>query len=426
MKSHLLAAVFALLVGGTVPAATHSLGTEWTYQNVLSSTVHGSDLRFVIASYQHDPSLRDSSMQDLLAETLFRGVNQLEYSQVDLVRMARTFRELDSPRYATFMGVIAANTEYLDSYGRHDRENRHEVHKIATRFAEKHAGTRAAQYVPGSIDFHAMRTRFAATAPTRTPTSAQGRKLLTIPIGPKGATFDDVLAIQGMPQRVHIGAMAPDRRHYIVNGARVLYTHFTSFRRPDRMHFDYRGLGRVTFFFEGEAGWRAGRVTADPILVERAFPIAPEDDMALRMQELLYGGYASARQAIEARQLVSFTPEVKDTIAELLARNYANQKVEFIDDTFWVMSRFLVRSDQGRYGPMIKEIAARSADKRIKKLSEMIDPAAVDAASAYVPGTVRLEEKRLAYPPFYPESTFIGPVGGEDDVQDETPDQTAE
>jgi hypothetical protein len=250
--------------------------------------------------------------------------------------MARTFRELDSPRYATFMGVIAANTEYLDSYGRHDRENRHEVHKIATRFAEKHAG------------------------------------------------------------------------------------------RPDRMHFDYRGLGRVTFFYEGEAGWRAGRVTADPILVERAFPIAPENDMALRMQELLYGGYASARQAIEARQPVSFTPEVKDTIAELLARNYANQKVEFIDDTFWVMSRFLVRSDQGRYGPMIKEIAARSADKRIKKLSEMIDPAAVDAASAYVPGTVRLEEKRLAYPPFYPESTFIGPVGGEDDVQDETPDQTAE
>lgn len=39
-------------------------------------------------------------------------MSQLEYSQVDLARMARTFRELDSPRHGHLMGVIAARTEY--------------------------------------------------------------------------------------------------------------------------------------------------------------------------------------------------------------------------------------------------------------------------------------------------------------------------
>jgi hypothetical protein len=193
------------------------------------------------------------------------------------------------------------------------------------------------------------------------------------------------------------------------------------YRHTNRLHYYYRGLGRITFTYRN-AGWLASEVIADPMFVERELPYRadPEangqpDETTLRMHEILYGGYRSVRRAIEVFAPVSFTPEVKDAAAEFLASRFAPDRGKIIDDTFVVIARFLAESDSARYGALIKELAARSSDKRMHKVADSIVIAGADPARQFVPGAVTLDALRLKYPPLYPDSTLIGPEGDAED-----------
>jgi hypothetical protein len=404
------ALVAALVIGLCSPggsAFAAKPGTQWTYQYWLSTSERGTELRYVISSFVQDTSLHEPAMLDLLAEAMVRGMDRLDYSQLELLRMAQAFEQVDAPRYAHVMDVVSRSAARLSPYLDDNLKYRKKVLAITSGLAARHAGTREEQYQPGAIDLTSMRSRFVTATPMRKPTSELGREMSKLPTGVTGATFDDVLPVLGTPQYLTLGIR---KQKYVgphVHGIRFGSQTEERISGVNRMQFYYRGLGRVTFHYKHQSGWRVARVIADPVYFEREMP-EPPDDMTLRMHELLSGGYRNARQAVEAHSPVSFTPEVKDTAAEFLVRNFVPAKGKIVDDAFVVICRFLANSDRERYGALIADVAARSTDKRIKELAASIDLTGHDPARRYQPGSVSFEELRRKYPPLYPDSTFIG------------------
>jgi hypothetical protein len=422
-KIPVAAAVFlASFVSDRVVA--EGLGSEWTYQYVLSTSDRGADLTHIAASYPHQAWLREPAMLDLLAETLLRGARRPDYSQPELVIMAKVVCRA-SPRYFATMNAVSRSISYVEGFRREEREYREALKEIAGKCVEETDSNGARQYSPGTIDLDAMRSRFLAQNVDVKPTSAQGQKLLKIGVGEEGEFFDDVIGSLGTPQHVDIGtAVLAQGGGIRAGGIRWATRTYVKYRHTNRLHYYYRGVGRVTFTYRN-SGWRASEVIADPMLFERELPYRADpaangqpDEMTLRMHELLYGGYRSARQAVEAYAPVSFTPEVKDTVAEFLASRYAPERGKIIDDTFIVLARFLARSDAVRYGALIKEIAAGSDDRRMRKVAESIVLEGADPTRLYRPGDVLLEELRRKYPPLYPESTLIGPEADTQDSDD--------
>jgi hypothetical protein len=405
--------LFASFASGRVIA--QGLGSEWTYQYVLSTSDRGADLTHIAASYPHQAWLREPAMLDLLAETLLRGARRPDFSQPELVIMAKVVCRA-SPRYVATMNAVSRSISYVEGFRREEREYREALKEIASKCAEETDTIGAQQYRPGTIDLDAMRSRFLAPSVGARPTSAHGQKLLKIRVGDEGEFFDDVIGALGTPRHVGIGtAVLAQGGGFRAGGIRWATRTVVKYRHTNRLHYYYRGVGRVTFTYRN-SGWRASEVIADPMLFERELPYRADpvangqpDEMTLRMHELLYGGYRSARQAVEVYAPVSFTPEVKDTVAEFLASRYAPDRGKIIDDTFVVLARFLAQADAARYGALIKEIAARSSDRRLRKVADSIVLVSTDPARRYRPGEVSLEELRRKYPPLYPESTLIGP-----------------
>jgi len=404
-------------------AIAQGLASEWTYQYVLSTSDRGGDLTHIIASYPHQPWLKEPAMLDLLAEALVRGAQSREYSQPNLVFMAKVVCRA-SPRYLATMSAVSTSASQLQGFRRDDREFRAELQKLSSKCVEELDATGVQQYRPGAIDLDGMRAQFLGPRAEARPTTAQGQKLLTIRVGEEGATLDDVIGLLGTPRHVAIGTAVLATGGFRAGGIRWSTHTFVKYRHTNRLHYYYQGVGRVTFVYRN-SGWRANEAIADPMLCERELPYRADTEangqpaeMTLRMHELLYGGYRSARQAVETWAPVSFTPEVKDTAAEILASRYAPERGKIIDDTFLVIARFLAQSDPARYGALIKETAARSSDRRMRKLADSIVLDTADPSRRYRPGEVTLEDLRRKYPPLYPESTLIGPEGEGQDSDD--------
>jgi len=415
-------ALFFCLVSGRLDA--QGLASEWTYQYVLSTSDRGGDLVHIIASYPNQPWLRETPMRDLLAETLVRGAQSLDYSQPNLVTMAKILCRA-SPRYRSALAAVSASASRLQGFRRDDREYRAQLAKLSTKCVDELDATGVPQYRPGAIDLDGMRRQFLGPHTETRPTTAQGQKLITIHVGEDGATFDDVIGLLGTPRHVTVGTPILATGGFRAGGVRWSTHTYVKYRQTNRIHYCYRGIGRVTFVYRN-SGWRANEAIADPMLCEREMPYRADapangqpDEMTLRMHELLYGGYRSARQALDTWAPVSFTPEVKDTAAEILSSRYAPDRGRIIDDTFLVIARFLAESDASRYGSLVKEMAARASDRRLRKLADSIVIDNPDPSRRYQPGAVSLEALRAKYPPLYPESTLIGPEGnGQDPDED--------
>lgn len=404
-------------------AHAQGLASEWTYQYALSTSESGGDLTHIIASYPHQPWLKEPAMLDLLAETLVRGARSLDYSQPNLVNMAKVLCRA-SPRYRSTLAAVSGSASRLQGFRRDDREYRAELEKLSTKCLEQLDATGFPQYRPGAIDLDGMRAQFLAPHTEARPATAQGQKLLSIHVGEDGATFDDVVGVLGIPRHVTIGRAVLAAGGFRAGGIRWSTHTYLKYGQTNRLHYCYRGIGRVTFVYRN-SGWRANEAIADPMLCERELPYRADapangqpDDMTLRMHELLYGGFRSARQAVETWAPVSFTPEVKDAAAEILASRYAPDRGKIVDDTFLVIARFLVESDSARYGSLVKDTAARASDRRLRKLAESIVLNDADVSRRYRPGDISLEKLRAKYPPLYPESALIGPESGDQDSED--------
>jgi hypothetical protein len=421
LRTYSLGALAAMALAFAGRADSAGMGTEWTYQYLLSTSKTGYELTYVIAAYyQPEPELREPAMLDLVAETLLHNLKDYYYDPQNLTRMMRALRYSESPRYARVAEIVAASHDSkLSGNPLAWREGLIEHARV---YLKEHAGTSAAQYQPGSISFAAMRESFLAPRPTPKPVSALGKRLMTLRAGKQGATFDDVISTMGPPQYVIVGRAQVRERLVGWKPARVVVGYYTRLVDLDRLQFYYRGIGRVSFEFRDSTGWRASLVIANPVLFDREMPAEaatpdgsePPDeapDMTLRMHEILYGGLPGVRQAIEVRSSTSFTPEVKDAAAEFLATHYASDQGAYADDTFEAICGFLaMQVDRARYGPLIRDIAARSRDRKIGRIAASIDPNAGIPAEPFKAGAVTLDEWRKRYPALYPESTFIGPV----------------
>jgi hypothetical protein len=397
------------------------MGTEWTYQYLLSTSKTGYELTYILAAYyQPEPELREPAMLDLVAETLLHNLRDYYYDPQNLIRMMRALRYSESPRYARVAEIVAASHD--NKLSGNPLAWREGLIEHARVYLKEHAGTSAAQYQPGSISLAAMRESFLAPRSSPKPVSDLGKRLMTIRAGKQGATFDDVISTMGPPQSVIVGRAQVVERRVGMSPVRVTVGHYTRLVELNRLQFYYRGIGRVSFEFDDSTGWRASQVIANPVLFDREMPAdaaAPDasealdeaPDMTLRMHEILYGGLPGVRQAIEVPASTSFTPEVKDAAAEFLATHYTPDQAEFADDTFEAICEFLARqNDRTRYGHLINDVAARSRDRKIGKIAASIDLNAGTPAEPFKPGAVTLDEWRKRYPPHYPESTFIGPM----------------
>jgi hypothetical protein len=387
-----------LLVATFPPSWAASPAVEWTYQNALVSSERGAELQYVLIDIEADASLREQPMLDLLMEVALFNTTNLPYSQVDLMRMTRIVYRSENPRYVTAMGLLARATADPGPYMGDQAGRREDVTDLATKFAKRFAKNSVPQYQPGSISVPAMRARQVDAALAAKHPAAQAQKLLALPTGSSGATLDDVFAVAGPPEVVDIGNQLSTYK-----GQRT--------RNEDQMQFLYRGLGRATFFYERDLGWRLASVLVDPLRFEREMPYwrspagarRPEET-ALIMQSLLSGSFPSIRLAMESFAAGDLSLELTDTAAEVLWQGFADQPSIEAGDAYIAVIRALLARDAQRYSRVLARVTAESTDVRIQALSGMVAEIESGSPNQYQPGSLSLDAKRLEYPPLYPDS----------------------
>jgi hypothetical protein len=397
-----LIATFVLFATVLAPSFGASPALEWTYQYALANTDRGLDLRYILVDIEGDATLRKTPMLDLLAEVALVNASNLPFSQADLVRITKIIVRSDDARYALVMNRLAALTLGQGPYMRDQAEYREAVHALSEKLAQRHANTQAAQYQPGSIDLGAMRDRYLAAALAGEHTTEQARALVALPTN---ARLDEVFAIAGAPELVVIGRGRMNYRGY---GFQL--------RNVDQMFLYYRGLGRVTLFYDRGVRWQVAEVVADPLQFEPLMPYRADparygqpDEFALHMHELLSGSTVNIRRAIDAMRAQPDAPaEFNETAAELLLRGFERDTSPAAMSQWIAICGALAREPE-RYADVLSAVAARTMDPELRSVSANVHAYETPAAgSRYVPGSLSLETQVRKYPPLYPRSTLIG------------------
>jgi hypothetical protein len=388
----------AILLAATFQTMAASPAVEWTYQNALVTSERGSELQYVFIDIEGDATLREQPMLDLLMEVALFNATNLPYSQVDLMRITRIVYRSGNPRYVTAMSRLASATVDPGPYMGDQAGRREDVNELAFKFARRFAKNSVPQYEPGTISIPAMRARQVDAALAAKHPAAQAQKLAALPTGTMGATIDDVFAVAGPPEVVAIGS---HRSTY--KGQRT--------RNEDQMQLLYRGLGRVTFFYERDLGWHLASVNIDPLRFEREMPYwnaagdarRPEE-AALIMQSLLSGSFRSIRLAMESFAPGDLSLELTDTAAEVLWQGFADQPNLEAGDAYIAIIRALLARDAQRYTRVLSRVTAESTDVRIQGMAGSVLFKDSLPSDEYLPGSISLEAQRRKYPPLYPES----------------------
>lgn len=379
----------AVLLGTAVlapaVAASASPGRIWAYEYVLATARSERELAPITGHLLEVPDLRQPELLDFVAETLLAKVADATYPPRNKYALIRVLKSSKSPRYgATLDRVLELrNTKAIAS-------------EVASARVKNKKGV--AQYVPGTIDIHAIVAERDAAALAAKPTSAQARHLAQF----DGHTIDELLEWAGKPQQLVSGQTR------VTDGVFIDV-------KVQRLTFYYRGLGRAVFGYQGKKGWQFQAVVADPLAFEKEFSyrdrareLGMPDDATLEMIQLV-SGYTAATKNVVETSYHRGTPsrEFMDTAAEILATQYRSADDPVKIDMYAWICRLLAEHGGPRYAAVLASVAQGTRDQKLRRFASLpVQPTNEKAVVPYVPGTISLAAQRAKYPSPYPESTF--------------------
>lgn len=146
--------------------------------------------------------------------------------------------------------------------------------------------------------------------------------------------------------------------------------------RPPRTKYTYEGLGTILFSQKQKKGWL--RKEAKGLFVERVTPefssSAATDgepiDLAEAKHLLATDNSTTLRKIAQHYHKTNVRdPEVMDLLAARLARDYRTDNVMLLDALAWFCNT-LGASENGRYKPLLTQVAANAKRKKLRRFAK--------------------------------------------------------
>jgi hypothetical protein len=377
-----LIALALVLCAGVAARAQDASPTTWSYHYMLASWHPGESLVPVLDALSADAGAQNAATLDGVAEALALHAGDERLEQADANALVTTLARTKSGRYRDVMRSAGERLQFGKQRA------------IAHAYANEHQRKTAEQYVPGSIDFAALRASYVARALATQPTESGARKLAELGAA---STMADLFALAGPPHHAEV--------------RQVRLSVDTKYRR---MLFYYRGAGRVVFAPDGSKGWVFQSVVVDPLVFEgempyraRAAELGMPDDARLRMIQFASGSMLGRKASVESSIKTAPVPlEFLDTAAQYLSENFLAPPDEVADDTNAWIVRLLADCGGPRYVGVIRA-ANKSTGKRTwrQSLAKIREVEGI-TRERFVPGSISLPAQATKYPSLYPEVKF--------------------
>jgi hypothetical protein len=373
----------ALLCAPGLAGADETPPLSWVHQYALATWEPGAALIPVLDGIAADPATRNTAMYDNVAELLSRKAGDARLKWPDSTQLITFLMRTRSGRYRD---VLAAATKRIP---------RSKARDAAVEFVAEHRHDETPQYVPGTIDFEALRAQYLRDALAARPTDAFARQLGGLG---DGTRISELFALAGAPQHVEF-------RH-------VRVSETLNFRR---LLCYYRGAGRIVFGLVPDKGWVLQSVVVNPLAFELDMPyrahateLGLPDDARVRMIQLLNGGDVGVKTAMEGtlKTQAPVSLEFLDTAAQYLSENFSPAD-EVADDAHAWIVRVLQERGGARYAAIITA-AKRSAGSRTstQAFAEVRKVKGI-TRTPYADGGISLAAQRTKYPSLYPEIQFM-------------------
>ena len=372
-----------VLLGSRPVAAADSAPSAWCYEYVLANWTPEVPLEPVIDGISAEGSAGNQGSLDEVAEFLLEHLDDERLTKENALDVLGLLARTRSGRYRLVMEKVR------------DSKRPVVLEQVARAYLVDYKSTQAAQFVPGSVDFATLGEQYVQTALAAQPTEERARTLDSLR---KGDSLEKLFTLLGPPQHVAAG-----------------YVRVSQTLNYRRLLLYYRGAGRAVFALDDKTGWNFQATVADPLAFEMLMPYRvragefhlPDDDH-IRMAQLTSSGVPAMRAAVEgAYRLPQVPVEFLDATAELLARQWPNSKDEIVEDSCAWMLRLLRTKGGARYAPLFDEIGKKSHSLKLRKWAHMTLLRYPDISrSAYVVGSVPLEEWARRYPSPYPGVSY--------------------
>jgi hypothetical protein len=331
-----------------------------------------------------DPATRNTAMYDNVAELLSRKAGDERLRWPDATQLFTFLLRTKSVRYRDVMAAAAKQVP------------RSKARDAALEFVAQHRRDATPQYVPGSIDFDALRAQYLRDALAARPTDAFARQLGGLS---DGTDIAALFTLAGAPQ------------HLEFRQVRVSET--LNFRR---LLCYYRGVGRIVFGLVPDKGWVLQSVVVNPLAFEFDMPYRAHaaeldlpDDAHVRMSQLMNGGDVGVKTAMELtlKTQAPISLEFLDTAAQYLSENFRSPADEVADDAHAWIVRVLQERGGARYAAIIT--AAKRSDGSRTSTQAFAEVRKVKGITRtpYADGGISLAAQRVKYPSLYPEVQFM-------------------
>jgi hypothetical protein len=379
-----LALAAGLAVAQSATAEDSALA--WSYKYILASSEAESQLLPVLAGIADDATLRKQPLCDHVAESLHTMAQRGSESKYLFGDYARVLANCENSRRYFEQVRLAARKARLPA-----------VSASVRKYEERVRGQSAPAYLPGSVDFAAIRRDFAHAAFERKPSMQVAENL----VGLTKANMDEIFARVGKPDVVRSRDVTIDKEKVFVE-IRQLW-------------FIWRGVGRIAFNYRHKDGWNNLGFVGDPLAFERYMPyreqpqgLGQPDDAALSLIQLV-SNQPSARiaagQAEVVRDKVSL--EFMDTAAEVLLEQFDGALPDNADSYAW-LCRVLREHGGMRYAGVLQKVAKLATNGQLKHNARVHEYWQPDLPrERYKPGSVSLAAQRQKYPSLYPEMSLI-------------------
>ncbi len=380
-----IAGFLALSLSLVAPQITRAdeNATLWAYQYVLVNTNDLFQVVPFIRAVRADKTLRQDVLLDYMAEVAISRQAQNKSEDYARKEIVEALGRYGGPRYEMVLRKIAA--DWAPSLARSSAEM----------FVRGSAKPTATQYIPGALDFKALREEYAAAAlAAPAPSEEAARHLAEFK---RGGTIDELFAWAGKPQAV---------------SSRFPHSPVGNF---ERLAFYYRGLGRVVFSNLHHDGWTADAVIVDPLAFEAQMPYRENavkhgqpDDATLAMIQLVSDTSVALRLVIDSiEEKDTATQEFMDTAAELLLAQKSAVLDERSADTYAWICQLLRRDGGPRYANVLEIVAVSTPVEHLRKhASAAVNADKNPTAPPYVPGSISIAAERAKYPSIYPNRKF--------------------
>jgi hypothetical protein len=366
-------------------ATAEDSALAWSYKYILASSEAESQLLPVLAGIADDATLRKQPLCDHVAESLHTMAQRGSDSKYLFGDYARVLANCENSRRYFEQVRLAARTARLPA-----------VSATVRKYEARVRGDSAPAYLPGSIDFAAMRRDFARAALERKPSMQVAESL----VGLTNAGMDEIFARVGKPDAVRSRDVTIDKEKVFVEIRQVWLI--------------WRGVGRVAFNYRHKDGWNNLGFVGDPLAFERYMPyreqpqgLGQPDDPTLSMIQLVSNqpsALIAAGQAEVVREKVSL--EFMDTAAEVLLRHIEGAPAAHADSYAWIC-RVLREHGGMRNARVLQQVATLATGSQLRHHARANPYAKSDAPrERYQPGSVSLEAQRQKYPSLYPQITL--------------------